>query len=228
MSNGYSISQINKVFCSTYNHKSNNSSSLSSPLALISLPYIQGTTYCISKIIAKKNIKIVFKPYKTLNQWFRFAKDKTNLMLNPGVYQIPCSCGKSYIVQAGRYFEARLQEHIFDTTHNHTSKYVIVEHPFNSKHLICFDQTKILASAPQYTSCIIREDLQIEKHPNNFNWKDDYKLSHLWKPIIHCLKHITQFDSLFLFFSLSPTLFYCFSPHLLISFYNWLIILILL
>jgi hypothetical protein len=78
-----------------------------------------------------------------------------------------------------------------DTTHNHISKSTIVEHSFNSKHLICFDQTKILASAPYYTSRIIREALEIEKHPDNFNREDGYKLSHSWKPIIHRLEHIT-------------------------------------
>jgi hypothetical protein len=62
------------------------------------------------------------------------------------VYQIPCSCKKSHIGQTGRSFKARLKEHISDTTHNQISKLVIVEHSFKSKNLICFDQTKILAS----------------------------------------------------------------------------------
>jgi hypothetical protein len=112
MSNGYSISQINKAFHSTHNPKSNNSSSSSPPLALISLPYIQGTTDHISKILAKKNIKTIFKPFKTLKQSFRSAKDKSDPMLGPRVYQIPCSCGKSYIGQTGRSFKAHLKEHI--------------------------------------------------------------------------------------------------------------------
>jgi hypothetical protein len=56
-----------------------------------------------------------------------------------------------------------LKEHIVDTTHNHISKSAIVEHSFNSKHLICFEKTRILASTPYYSSRVIHEALEIEK-----------------------------------------------------------------
>jgi hypothetical protein len=68
------------------------------PHALISLPYIQGTTDIISKLLAKKIIKTIFKPYKTLKQLFRTTKDKLDPMLGPGVYQIPCSVSMFLIV----------------------------------------------------------------------------------------------------------------------------------
>jgi hypothetical protein len=68
MAIGYSNSQINKGFHLAHHSKYKNSSSYSPPLALISLLYIQGTTYQISKKLAKKNIKTLFKPYKTLKR----------------------------------------------------------------------------------------------------------------------------------------------------------------
>jgi hypothetical protein len=68
--------------------------SSSPPHALITLPYIQGTTNLISKLLAKKNIKTIFKPFKTLKQLFRTAKDKSDPMLGPRIYQIPCSLWK--------------------------------------------------------------------------------------------------------------------------------------
>jgi hypothetical protein len=104
LANGYSISQINKSFRSTCHSKSKNPPTSSLPLAHISLPYIQGTTDHISKILAKKNIKTFFKPCKTLKQLFKTAKDKSDPMLGPRVYQIPCSYGKSYIGQTGQIF----------------------------------------------------------------------------------------------------------------------------
>jgi hypothetical protein len=146
------------------------------PLALFSLPYIQGITDHISKILAKKNIKTIFKPFKTLKQSFRFAKDKSDPMIGPRVYQIPCTSGKSYIGQTGRSFKARLKEHITVTTHNHISKSTIVEHSFNSKHLIHFEETIILTSTTYYSSQVIHKILEIEKHPNNFNHENKYKL----------------------------------------------------
>jgi hypothetical protein len=87
-SNGYSISQISKAFQSTLQTNSKHHPSSSPPLALISLPYIEGTRDQISKILAKKNIKILFKPYKTLEKLFRTVKDKLDPMLGQGVYQI--------------------------------------------------------------------------------------------------------------------------------------------
>jgi hypothetical protein len=189
LSNGYSLHQINQAFRFASKPKPKSTSSSSPPRALISLPYIQGTTDLISKLLTKKNIKTCSNLIKPLNNSSNLLKIKSDPMLGPGVYQIPCSHGKSYIGQTGRSFKARLKEHIVDTTHNRISKSVIVEHSFNSKHLIFFDQTKILASTPHYSSRLIREALEIEKHPNNFNREDDYKLSQSWKPTIHHLDH---------------------------------------
>ena len=95
----------------------------------------------------------------------------------------------SYIGQTVSSIKAPLKEHIADTSHNSISKSPIHEHSHNSKHLVCFDQTKILVSIPFYSSQIIREVLEIEKHPHNFNCEDIYTLSRWWKPIIHCLCH---------------------------------------
>jgi hypothetical protein len=119
LSNGYSLTQINQAFYSANNpNPKPKITSSSLPHALISLPYIQGTTDRISKLLAKKNIKTIFKPFKTLKQLFRSAKDKTDPMLGLGVYQIPFSCRKSYIGQTGRTFKAQIKEHIVDTTYN--------------------------------------------------------------------------------------------------------------
>jgi hypothetical protein len=101
-------------------------------LALVSLFYIQGTTDRIFKILAEENIKIIFKPYKTLKQLFKTAKDKSDPMLGQGIYQIVYSCGKSYIGQTSKSFKTYLKEHIVDTLHNRISKSTIVERSYNS------------------------------------------------------------------------------------------------
>ena len=86
---------------------------------------------------------------------------------------------------------------MIDTNHNRVNKSTIAKHSFKSKHHICFNQTKILASTFHYSSILIRESIKIEKHPNNFNQEDGYKLSRSWKPLIHQLTHHRYLTPLF-------------------------------
>jgi len=160
-----------------------------SPLPSISLSYIQGITDHISNILAKQNIRTYLKLYKTLKQMFKTVKDRLDPMHSQGFYQIPCSFGKSYIGKMGQSIQTRLKEHMADTHHNRISKSAIAEHSFNSKHLTCFDQSRLLASTSHYLSKLIREALEIEKNANNFNRENGYKLSHSWKPLIQHLSH---------------------------------------
>jgi hypothetical protein len=62
---------------------------------------------------------------------------------------------------------------------------MIAKQSHNYKHLRFLDQTKFLASTPFYSSRIIREVLEIEKRPQNFNCEYGYKLRQYWKTIIH-------------------------------------------
>ena len=177
MTSGYFRYLINKTFQQFLHPRPKSAKPSPPPVSILSFPYIHGITYCISKLLIKKNIKTIFKPHKTLKQLFRSIKDKSNPFLSRGVYQIPCPCGKTYIGQTCRSIQTRLKENIVDTNHNWVNKYAIVENSLNSKHHICFDQTKILASTSHYSSRLIREAIEIEKHPNNFNREDGYKLS---------------------------------------------------
>lgn len=153
------------------NHSSN------SPLAKVSLPYIQGVIDHISQIPSKRNIKTPLKPQRTLIQLFKMAKDTNYHMLSSGVYEIPFSCGMSYMGQIGRSFKTHLKEHMDDTYHNWIIIFVIVKHSHNTKHLICFNKSKILTSVPLHSNRVIKEALEIEKHPNNFNREDGFQLS---------------------------------------------------
>ena len=79
-----------------------------------------------------------------------------------GVYQIRCSCGKSYIGQIGQPITSYLKEHIVDNNHHKVSNSAIIEHLFNIKHLTCFHRDEVLACLPFYSTQIIREALEIE------------------------------------------------------------------
>ncbi|ERL95905.1 hypothetical protein D910_00580, partial [Dendroctonus ponderosae] len=61
------------------------------------LPYIHGVTDRIGKILEKHKVKTVFKPTRTIQQTLRTAKNKRDPLSAPGVYTVPCSCGRAYI-----------------------------------------------------------------------------------------------------------------------------------
>jgi hypothetical protein len=65
------------------------------------LPYQKAITNKISRLLAKYNIKTVHIPQKKNIHMFRLVKDELGLKV-PGLYQIPCECGKAYVGQTGR------------------------------------------------------------------------------------------------------------------------------
>ena len=81
------------------------------------LPYIQGTTDKIAKLLRKKNIETTFSPPNCLRNMLDKAKDPIDPMLKKGVYSIPCSCDEEYIGETGRSIKTRMKEHYADIKH---------------------------------------------------------------------------------------------------------------
>jgi hypothetical protein len=61
------------------------------------LPYVQGTTYRIAHLLKKKNIRTIFAPPNNLRKLLSAVKDPISPRSHKGMYQIPCTCGKTYI-----------------------------------------------------------------------------------------------------------------------------------
>ncbi|XP_015124857.1 uncharacterized protein LOC107046694 [Diachasma alloeum] len=75
------------------------------------LPYLQGSTDHISKVLQKHDIRTIFKPPTKIGQMLHSTKDGRPPLSLPGVYKIPCSCGKVYIGETGRRISTRIKEH---------------------------------------------------------------------------------------------------------------------
>jgi hypothetical protein len=112
----------------------------------------------ISRLLTKYNIKTVHVPKKKNRQLLRTTKDDLGLKI-PGVYRIPCECGKVYIGQTGRCIEARCKEHVRHIQLDQPEKSAVVEHSINTGHEIDFN-VSVLDRASGYMDCLIKEAIQ--------------------------------------------------------------------
>ncbi|XP_045492134.1 uncharacterized protein LOC123691667 [Colias croceus] len=150
------------------------------------LPYVKGVTDRIGRILRRASIKTIYKPHKKINQFLRPIKSNIPLQ-DAGVYKLDCDCGLSYIGQTKRSIANRLKEHIADIKHRRHKKSAVCEHTLDNNHFIRFDQPQILARENKFFPRLVREAIEIKKHPN-FNREDGLKLSNTWDPVIKNLK----------------------------------------
>jgi hypothetical protein len=186
--NGYKKHQVMKAFQNA-TKTPRNKEQTNNEVSKVYLPYIQGTTDKLAKILKKKNIGATFKPLNTIRNSLRSVKDSVDPIEHKGVYMIPCSCGKQYIGETGRSFRIRIQEHAADIKHNRTRPSALAEHSDKTKHHICIEETKILARIDHYHNRKFREAIEIEKQPNNLNRDDGWKISHNWIPTLANMKN---------------------------------------
>ena len=80
--------------------------------------------------------------------------------------------------------KVRLKEQCLDILYNIIKILAVVEHSIKSNHYIWVEHAKVIAIKEYYSKRHIREAMEIEKLPNNFNRDDGLDLSDLWKPLI--------------------------------------------
>ena len=89
------------------------------------IPYIEGVTERIDRVMKKYGVATAMKPHSTLRRQLVHPKDKCE-MSEQGelVYQIPCkNCDSSYIREIGRLFKTRLEEHQKDANSAPNTQY---------------------------------------------------------------------------------------------------------
>jgi hypothetical protein len=84
-------------------------------------------------MLAKHNIKSVAIPTRKISSYFPPVKDAIGLK-TPGIYRIPCECGKVYIGQSGRSIHQCIKEHERHIRLTQPDKSAVAEHSFNQDH----------------------------------------------------------------------------------------------
>jgi hypothetical protein len=85
----------------------------------------------------------VYLPRKKTIQMLRSVKDDLGLNV-PGMYRIPCECGKVYVVQTEIFIKTRCKEHRRHICLNQPNKSVVAEHSINTGHCMDFSNTIVL------------------------------------------------------------------------------------
>lgn len=145
------------------------------------LPYVRGTTDKIAKKLREYEIKTIFSTDRKIANILQTPKDRINLE-EQGVYEIPCRmCPASYIGQTNRRMSVRRDEHSnLVAKKERTSS--LYQHQAATGHDIDFEGTKMLAKIEHQNKRIIREAIEIEKHTESMNKRDDAaRLPYIWK-----------------------------------------------
>ena len=79
---------------------------------MVTLPYVQGVTVPVQRIIKYHDIASAVRPHRDLTPILVHPKDKVvDKHKTDCVYQIPCkTCNMCYIGETGRTFNTRLEE----------------------------------------------------------------------------------------------------------------------
>ncbi|XP_030761017.1 uncharacterized protein LOC115886103 [Sitophilus oryzae] len=139
------------------------------------LPYV----YRIGKVLRKHNIKTIYKPTRKIKDCWRPAKDKRRIYWN---YQT-LSRNETYGTQEKLQVRA-----------NRRQKSAVAEHALrDGDHKIQFEDTQVIATTSGYHPRLVREAVEIHKHPNNFNRKEEtLYLNRIWHPAISRTKVAVQ------------------------------------
>ena len=115
------------------------------PVTVVTVPYIKGTSETISRILHPYNFCVAHKPTTKLWHLLTNIKDRDEPSNRQGaVYKVKCSDYQaSYIGENGRDLNARLTEHKLATRNGDANNHIVVHHQLTN-HNIDHDSAQCL------------------------------------------------------------------------------------
>jgi len=172
------------------------------------LPFEEGTSERIARVMRKHQIPVAMRPVKTLKSLLVHPKDKQENEENTDcIYKIPCaSCEKSYIGETGRKFGTRMKEHKTEVepitskpfTRNQRAsslseqnKSALTDHASYDNDMINWPATTILDRESDKSTRWIKEAVHIQKEGRQSLNRDDgsHPLSHTYDRFLATSHH---------------------------------------
>lgn len=126
LQHGYSRSEVNRVFYRKGRKPARQDNDEGIKGAAV-VPFCVSVTNRITWLLRHKNLRTVTCPVQKIKDLMGSVEDPLGLWVPVG-YQIPCSCGKSYIAQTGRAVTIREQEHKWPLKMGNIEKSAIAQH----------------------------------------------------------------------------------------------------
>ncbi|PSN51596.1 hypothetical protein C0J52_20802 [Blattella germanica] len=95
----------------------------------------------------------------------------------------------------GRTVEDRRREHIRYCKLHQVDKSAIAQHSAETGHAVDFDKIDVLGREDRRLPRLIKEAIQIAKHPHNINRDDGYQLSSAWRSLLDVHHRATHPDT---------------------------------
>ena len=163
------------------------------PLATATIPYIQGLSENIRRLLRDYNIRTAFKSSWTLGRLLTKVKDPVPPEERTGVvYKIGCICGDVYIGETSRSMSTRIKEHKAACRLGKFERSAVAEHAWQDGHSIEWDNAEILDTATGFISRRTKEALHIKLRTTptcRMNRDEGRDLSPIW---LSTLRDVTK------------------------------------
>ena len=122
------------------------------PRSCITIPYIQGVSEAVTRILSNIDVQVHIKPFRTLRKILFHPKDhipdddKSNI-----VYKINCcDCDASYVGETGRALKTCMSEHCRAVKKMDSSASALAQHSWEHDHHIDWTSKCVLGTESHY------------------------------------------------------------------------------
>ena len=141
------------------------------PRATITLPYVQGLSEPMKRLLSRLDIRVRFRANMTLGRILMRPKDPVPPENQVGVvYRIPCmDCPKAYVGQSGRSLAWRLKEHQRAFHNVDMNASALAEYVWQEQHWIDWSSAEVLDSKQFLLPRLMLESWFIHSEGNPLN-----------------------------------------------------------